>query len=134
MSRLNSLLRLRRDSSAAGPDRLSAGGTEPAIIAKDLTMHYGAVHAVNGINLCVNPRQIFGFLGENGSGKTTTVKMLTTLLKPTAGTAEVGGLDVVSHADSVRQSIGVALQGGRSRSLPNRPGAIAPLCSAIQRA
>ncbi|MCY4618096.1 MAG: ATP-binding cassette domain-containing protein [Chloroflexi bacterium] len=73
-------------------------------------MHYGEVHAVNGIDLRVATGQIFGFLGENGSGKTTTVRMLTTLLKPTAGAAEVGGFDVVSEADAVRQSIGVALQ------------------------
>ena len=110
MSRLNSLFRLRRDSGAATADFPPEGGLEPVIVAKNLTMHYGAVQAVNGIDLCVCSRQIFGFLGENGSGKTTTVRMLTTLLKPTAGTAEVGGLDVVRHADSVRQSIGVALQ------------------------
>lgn len=110
MSRLNSLFPRKRDSGAETADRSREDGSEPAIVAKDLTMHYGEVHAVNGIDLHVDAGQTFGFLGENGSGKTTTVRMLTTLLKPTAGTAEVGGLNVVSQADSVRQSIGVALQ------------------------
>ncbi len=54
--------------------------------------------------------QIFGFLGQNGSGKTTTVRMLTTLLRPTSGRAEVDGLDVTRHGKAVRKRIGVALQ------------------------
>ena len=54
--------------------------------------------------------EIFGFLGANGSGKTTTVRMLTTLLRPTAGDARVAGLDVIREAAAVRRVIGVALQ------------------------
>ncbi len=68
------------------------------------------VHAVDKIDLEVRPGEIFGFLGPNGAGKSTTVRMLTTLLKPTAGTALVAGYDVVREADKVRRSIGVALQ------------------------
>ncbi len=82
-----------------------------AIIAEGLTKVFSPdIRAVDGINLDVPEGQIFGFLGANGSGKTTTVRMLTTLLRPTAGKASVQGVDVVHHADKVRASIGVALQ------------------------
>jgi ABC-2 type transport system ATP-binding protein len=66
--------------------------------------------AVDGIDLHVEPGEIYGFLGPNGAGKSTTVLMLTTLLPPTAGTARVGGFDVVEDGPSVRASIGAALQ------------------------
>ena len=70
----------------------------------------GGVRAVDGIDLTVEPGEIYGFLGPNGAGKSTIVRMLTTLLKPTAGRATVAGFDVVSEAGAVRRSIGVALQ------------------------
>ncbi|MBV8478820.1 MAG: ATP-binding cassette domain-containing protein [Actinobacteria bacterium] len=66
--------------------------------------------AVDGIDLHVEPGEIYGFLGPNGAGKSTTVLMLTTLLPPTAGTARVGGYDVVREGPQVRASIGAALQ------------------------
>src|SRR5277367_4000752 len=66
--------------------------------------------AVDGINLRVEPGEIYGFLGPNGAGKSTTVLMLVTLLPPTAGTARVAGYDVVREAPQVRASIGAALQ------------------------
>jgi ABC-2 type transport system ATP-binding protein len=66
--------------------------------------------AVDGIDLSVAPGEIYGFLGPNGAGKSTTVHVLTTLLPPTAGTARVGGFDVVRQGPSVRAIIGVALQ------------------------
>jgi ABC-2 type transport system ATP-binding protein len=66
--------------------------------------------AVDGIDLHVAPGEIYGFLGPNGAGKSTTVLMLTTLLPPTAGTARVGGYDVVHDGPQVRRSIGAALQ------------------------
>jgi ABC-2 type transport system ATP-binding protein len=66
--------------------------------------------AVDGIDLRVEPAEIYGFLGPNGAGKSTTVLMLTTLLPPTAGIARVAGYDVVREAPNVRASIGAALQ------------------------
>ena len=66
--------------------------------------------AVDGIDLRVEPGEIYGFLGPNGAGKSTTVLMLTTLLPPTSGTARVGGYDVVKEGPKVRSVIGAALQ------------------------
>jgi ABC-2 type transport system ATP-binding protein len=66
--------------------------------------------AVDGIDISVAPGEIYGFLGPNGAGKSTTVHVLTTLLPPTAGTARVGGFDVVKDGPKVRSLIGVALQ------------------------
>ena len=66
--------------------------------------------AVDGIDLAVDPGQIYGFLGPNGAGKSTTVHVLTTLLPPTAGTALVAGYDVVNDGPKIRGLIGVALQ------------------------
>jgi ABC-2 type transport system ATP-binding protein len=66
--------------------------------------------AVDGIDITVAPGEIYGFLGPNGAGKSTTVHVMTTLLPPTAGTARVGGYDVVKDGPKVRGIIGVALQ------------------------
>jgi ABC-2 type transport system ATP-binding protein len=66
--------------------------------------------AVDGIDLQVEPGEIYGFLGPNGAGKSTTVLMLTTLLPPTAGTARVAGHDIVREGALVRRTIGAALQ------------------------
>src|SRR6059036_3620360 len=63
-----------------------------------------------GSDLAVAPGEIYGFLGPNGAGKSTTVHVLTTLLPPTAGSARVGGFDVVHQGPKVRTVIGAALQ------------------------
>src|SRR5574340_1260477 len=60
----------------------------------NLTKVYGALTAVNSINLTVEPGEVFGFLGPNGAGKTTTIKMMAGLLQPTAGSIEIRGFDV----------------------------------------
>jgi ABC-2 type transport system ATP-binding protein len=66
--------------------------------------------AVAGIDLHVDPGEIYGFLGPNGAGKSTTVHMLTTLLPPTGGGARVAGHDIVGEGPAVRAAIGAALQ------------------------
>jgi ABC-2 type transport system ATP-binding protein len=68
------------------------------------------VRAVDGIDLRVEPGEIYGFLGPNGAGKSTTVLILTTLLPPTAGTARVAGHDIAREGAQVRSAIGAALQ------------------------
>src|SRR5947208_9224839 len=84
---------------------------EHAIEAQDLVRVFKkGPRAVDGIDLAVAPGEIYGFLGPNGAGKSTTVLMLTTLLPPTAGTAWVGGFDVVREGPQVRSIIGAALQ------------------------
>lgn len=70
------------------------------------------VKAVDGVDLDVDDGEIIGFLGPNGAGKTTTLRMLTTLLKPTAGTATVAGYDVATQSVNVRRSIGYVSQAG----------------------
>ncbi len=84
---------------------------EYGIWAEGLAREFkGGVRAVAGIDLGVEPGEIYGFLGPNGAGKSTTVHMLTTLLPPTAGRAEVAGHDIVSEGPKVRRAIGAALQ------------------------
>lgn len=86
--------------------------TEPeyAIKVTGLTKTFGEFTAVDGIDITVPRGQIFGFLGPNGSGKTTTIRMLTGTLRPQGGQAEVLGTDVVHHADQVQQRIGYMSQ------------------------
>jgi len=82
----------------------------PAISVEGLERAFDDVFAVRGVDLAVDEGEIYGFLGPTGAGKTTTVRMLTTLLLPTGGRATVAGHDVVEEARAVRASIGVALQ------------------------
>jgi len=80
------------------------------IVARGLVREFGDIRAVDGVDLEVATGEVFGFLGPNGAGKSTTVRMLTTLLRPSAGTASVAGFDVATDAANVRRAIGVALQ------------------------
>src|ERR687897_2461029 len=85
--------------------------TIPAVEVRGLGREFkGGIRAVDGLDLAVATGEIYGFLGPNGAGKTTSVRILTTLLRPTAGVARVAGHDVVDDADAVRRQIGVALQ------------------------
>ena len=82
-----------------------------AVETKSLSKTYGTgVKAVDEVSITVNDGEIFGFLGPNGAGKSTTIMILTTLLKPTSGTAHVAGFDVVTQAKKVREKIGYVQQ------------------------
>jgi ABC-2 type transport system ATP-binding protein len=84
---------------------------ELAISTKGLVKRFSEdVLAVDSIDLSIPTNTIYALLGPNGAGKTTTVSMLTTLIEPTSGNAQVTGLDVVQKADQVRQRIGVTFQ------------------------
>ena len=85
--------------------------TRAAIEATELVREFKkGPRAVDGIDLRVEPGEVYGFLGPNGAGKSTTVHMLTTLLPPTSGSARVAGHDVVGEGARVRAAIGAALQ------------------------
>jgi len=79
-------------------------------LARDFTSRKRTVHAVRGVDLTVEEGEIVGFLGPNGAGKTTTLRMLTTLLRPTAGTATVAGADLLRDPLGVRKRIGFVPQ------------------------
>ncbi len=81
-----------------------------AIRALELTRQFGDLTAVDHVELSVPYGEIFGLLGANGAGKSTMIKMLTTLLHPTSGVAEVGGFDIVKSPGEVRRSIGYVSQ------------------------
>ena len=81
-----------------------------AIRAEGLARSFGSVRAVDGVDLAVPFGEIYGFLGPNGAGKTTVIRMLITLLAPTAGEARVAGYDLVRQPDEVRLRIGAAQQ------------------------
>ncbi len=81
-----------------------------AIQVRGLVKRFGKHTAVDGIDLAVRTGTVLGLLGPNGAGKTTTVRMLATLLEPDGGHAIVGGYDVVTEANSVRQTIGMTGQ------------------------
>jgi ABC-2 type transport system ATP-binding protein len=81
-----------------------------AITIDGLTKEYGDVRAVDGLTLSISEAEVFGLLGPNGSGKTTTVNCLTGLLKPTKGTIEVGGFDVQTEGAEARRIVGVSPQ------------------------
>ncbi len=80
------------------------------IEVKDLTRKFKNLTAVDHVSFEVKKGEVFGFLGPNGAGKTTTINMLCTLLRPTSGSATVGGFDVDSQMDQVRASIGLVFQ------------------------
>ena len=88
-------------SDAAAPAAISAAG---------LVKRYGATTAVDGLDLQIPAGQFFGLLGPNGSGKTTTIHMLATLVKPTSGHVRIGDIDVAQHPVQARRQIGLVFQ------------------------
>lgn len=83
---------------------------EPMIIVRDLTKQFGDFYAVNRISFDVGKGEIFGFLGANGAGKTTAMKMLIGISKPSAGQAMVAGYDVLRQTELVKKNIGYMSQ------------------------
>ena len=96
----------RRDCSAPwdAPDVMAA------IDVRGLTRRFGDFVAVDNLSFVVKPGEIFGFLGANGAGKSTTIRMLCGLLRPTGGTALVGGIDVAKDPEGVKRRIGYMSQ------------------------
>jgi ABC-2 type transport system ATP-binding protein len=82
------------------------------IAIKNLSKQFGAFTAVDSINLTVEPGEIFAFLGTNGAGKTTTIRMLTGVLQPSSGTAEIGGYDIQKNPIEAKFLMGI---------IPDRP-------------
>src|SRR5258706_682182 len=81
-----------------------------AVNASGLVKRYGDVLAVDGLDLDIPAGEFFGLLGPNGSGKTTTIHMLATLIQPNTGSAEVAGFDIRKHAVRSREAIGIVFQ------------------------
>jgi ABC-2 type transport system ATP-binding protein len=96
-------------AAAPPPDELMI---QVSGLAKTFKTKRGTVEAVRGVDLAVRSGEIVGFLGPNGAGKTTTLRMLTTLLRPTAGTATVVGADLLREPVEVRRRIGYVAQSG----------------------
>lgn len=82
----------------------------PAIDVQHLTRRFGTFTAVNDVSFDVREGEVFGFLGSNGAGKSTTIRMLCGLLKPTSGTAIVGGVNVATDPEAVKVRIGYMSQ------------------------
>ncbi|MGH7560337.1 MAG: ABC transporter ATP-binding protein [Gemmatimonadales bacterium] len=89
---------------------MTSASNGPGIVTRGLRKAFGQLVAVEGLDLEVPRGEIFGLLGPNGSGKTTTIRMLTGLIPPTAGEARVVGIDVVRDPESVRRRIGYMSQ------------------------
>jgi ABC-2 type transport system ATP-binding protein len=83
---------------------------QTVISAKSVSKHFGDIVAVDDISFEVKKGEIFAFLGPNGAGKSTTIKMLTTMLRPTAGDLRLAGHDVTKERDSARKAFGIVFQ------------------------
>lgn len=99
-------------SGAGGADPAGRAGAPPAIEVDELTKRYepDGVQALAGVSFSVAAGEIFGYLGRNGAGKSTTVRILATLARATSGRARVQGLDVAAEPAAVRLHLGVVLQ------------------------
>jgi len=94
----------------SAPLEVQSSRTDAIISVRDLVHRYQDRTALNGISFDVHPAELFGLLGPNGSGKTTLFRILSTLMVPSAGTAQIAGLDVVREPAALRRHIGVVFQ------------------------
>jgi ABC-2 type transport system ATP-binding protein len=92
------------------PSPQQATPEAPAIEVSSLVKSYGKIRALDGLDLAVGPGEIYGFLGPNGAGKTTTIRICTGITRPTAGTAQISGADVVREPVAAKTRIGVVSQ------------------------
>jgi drug efflux transport system ATP-binding protein len=83
---------------------------EDAVVTRGLRKAFGQLVAVDGLDLTIRRGEVFGLLGPNGSGKTTTIRMLCGLMEPTSGSATVVGFDIVREAEQIRRNIGYMSQ------------------------
>src|SRR5260370_27156418 len=86
------------------------GAREPLVAVQDISKHYGRKTAVAGVTLTVRAGEICGFVGANGSGKTTTLRMLAGILRPESGRGHILGFDLVRDAAKIRQRVGYMSQ------------------------
>ena len=94
-----------------GPPRpVAALGAQPAVLTRALRKRFGSILAVDSLDLRIERGEVFGLLGPNGSGKTTTIRMLCGLMAPTGGDATVVGYDIRTQADAIRRVIGYMSQ------------------------
>jgi ABC-2 type transport system ATP-binding protein len=96
--------------TSPAPVRRTDGATAPAIEIKDLVKRFGNFTAVDHLSLTVNPCEIFGLVGPNGSGKTTTINMISGLTTPTSGEIRIMGYDLRTHVREVRRLLGAVPQ------------------------
>ena len=82
----------------------------PIIEVKHLTKYFGDLKAVNDLSFTVQEGQVYGFLGQNGAGKSTTIRMLLTLIKPTSGNIEIFGLDLQKHRKEILRQVGAIIE------------------------
>ncbi len=97
----------RAEGTAAGG---GAAPRAPVVEVRSIVRRFGKILAVDDVSFEIRPGEIFGILGPNGSGKTTTIRILCGLLQPTSGTASVAGIDVVRDPDAVKSRIGYMSQ------------------------
>ena len=82
----------------------------PVITVNHLSKYYQDIKAVDDISFTVNKGDVYGFLGQNGAGKSTTIRMLLTLIQPTAGTIEIFGMDIRKHREEILRQVGAVIE------------------------